>query len=123
MAAVRYTYEEMRKLKDRTDWAKVAATTEEDIQRYIREDDSDTSQMGEPRFVPAIVDVRALRDRLGLSRSEFARRYLLSVRTVQQWEQERREPSESARILLYATSVDPAAMDGILNRGRIFDLP
>jgi DNA-binding transcriptional regulator YiaG len=65
------------------DLDKVASFTEADIERFAREDDSETTDLGEPRYVPPRTDVRALRERLGVSQAEFARRYLLSVRTVQ----------------------------------------
>lgn len=60
-------------------------------------------------------DVCALRGRLGLSQAEFAQRFFLSVRTVQQWERGAREPSEAARVFLYAISKDPAAIEHILH--------
>jgi putative transcriptional regulator len=43
------------------------------------------------------IDVRALRRRLGLSRDQFARRFRFPARTVQEWEQGRRRPDQSAR--------------------------
>lgn len=47
-----------------------------------------------------IPDVRALRERLRLSQAEFAERFHLSQRTVQQWEQHRAMPDMPARVLL-----------------------
>jgi putative transcriptional regulator len=38
------------------------------------------------------IDVRAIRTKLGLSQSEFSAHYRISLRTLQQWEQGRREP-------------------------------
>lgn len=112
---VRRSWQEIREGRGRVNAAKLASFTEADIERFAREDDSDTREMGEPRFVPAPTDVRELRERLGLSQAEFARLYLLSVRTVQQWEQEQREPSEPARVLLYAIARDPKAVARILH--------
>jgi DNA-binding transcriptional regulator YiaG len=102
MPTVRRSYKDIKKGSGRIDLAKIDSFTKADIERFMREDDSDTREMGEPRWVPAITAVRALRERLGISRAEFAQRFLLSVRTVQHWEQQEREPSEPARILLYA---------------------
>jgi putative transcriptional regulator len=122
MSIVRYTKkqarEEYKKALASVDWAKVNSCTEEDVKRFVREDDSDTSQLGEPRYVPPKVDLRALREKLGFSQAEFARRYLLSVRTVQQWEQTQREPSDAARAFLYAISRDPQGIERAL-RGNV----
>jgi putative transcriptional regulator len=110
MSLVKRTNQKIREHRGRTNAKKLKAVTEADIQRFAREDQSETSDLGEARYVPPRTDVRALRARLGLSQAEFARRYLLSVRTIQQWEQEQREPSEPARVLLFAIARDPLAV-------------
>jgi putative transcriptional regulator len=89
--------------------------TESNIATFARRDDSQTSDLGESRYVPPRPDVRALRHRLGLSQAAFARRYLLSVRTIQQWEQDKREPSEAARVLLFAIARNPQAVARVLH--------
>lgn len=99
--------------KGRIDHAKVLAATEQQIAAWKSGDGIDDAQLGPPRYVPG-VDVRAVRERLGLSQDEFAQRYRLSLRTVQEWEQHRREPSESARVLLYAISRNPKALEQAL---------
>ncbi len=38
--------------------------------------------------------IKGLRQKTGLSQSQFARKFHLSVRTLQQWEQNRRETPE-----------------------------
>ncbi len=63
---------------------------------------------------PPVPDVRALRATLGLSQSQFADRYGLSIRTVQQWEQERAAPDQPARILLALISSEPDAMQAFV---------
>ncbi|MBV8367538.1 MAG: helix-turn-helix domain-containing protein [Candidatus Eremiobacteraeota bacterium] len=54
-----------------------------------------------------IPDVRAIRERLRLSQAEFAERFHLSQRTVQQWEQHRAMPDMPARVLLKAIQRAP----------------
>ena len=115
MPPVRRTNNQIRERRGRVNRRKLASLTESDIERFARQDDSETSALGEPRYVPPRTDVRALRERLGLSQAEFARRYLLSVRTIQQWEQEQREPSEPARVLLFAIARDPLAVARVLH--------
>ncbi|MHB8144086.1 MAG: helix-turn-helix domain-containing protein [Vulcanimicrobiaceae bacterium] len=56
------------------------------------------------------MNVREIRAQLGLSQEAFAATYRLSLRTVQEWEQERKTPSEAARILLFAISREPKAL-------------
>jgi putative transcriptional regulator len=114
MPHVERTSRQIRERRGRVDAKKLASLTEDDIGRFARQDDSDTSDLGEPRYVLPRTDVRALRQRLGLSQAEFARRYLLSVRTIQQWEQEQREPSEAARVLLFAIARDPRVVARVL---------
>ena len=114
MATVRRSNEEIRVGRGRVNPDKLASLTEADIERFAREDDSEATDLDKPRYVPPLTDVRALRERLGISQAEFARRYLLSVRTVQQWEQDLREPSEPARVLLLAIARDPDAMERLL---------
>lgn len=114
MASVKRTNKEVRKTGDRGDAKKLGSFTDRDVERFAREDDSDTIELGELRYVPPPTDLRALRERPGLSQSEFARRYLLSVRTVQQWEQDQREPSEPARVLLFAIARNPRTVERVL---------
>lgn len=50
--------------------------------------------------VPASVDVKAIRKGLKLTQEEFAARYGFTVGAVRDWEQQRRQPEASARVLL-----------------------
>jgi putative transcriptional regulator len=114
MGTVRRSITEIRKGRGRVQAERLAAFTDADIDRFAREDDSDTRGLEAPQYVPPRTDVRALRERLGLSQEAFARRYMLSPRTVQDWEQHRREPSDAARVLLFAISRDPKAVEKAL---------
>jgi putative transcriptional regulator len=60
--------------------------------------------------VPDQADVSALRARLGLSQARFARAFGLDVATVQAWEQGRRRPDRTARILLAVIAREPEAV-------------
>ena len=60
------------------------------------------------RFVaPATPDVKAVRERTGLSQSDFARLMGVSVKTLQNWEQNRRHPTGPASALLKIVSAAP----------------
>ena len=60
---------------------------------------------------PRVVDVRALRQQLGLSREQFAARYGLEVETVRNWEIGRREPDTTARSYLQAIANEPERVE------------
>ena len=60
--------------------------------------------------VVAITAAAEARQRLGLSQSRFADMLGVSVRTVQDWEQGRREPSGAARTLLRVAAIRPDAV-------------
>jgi putative transcriptional regulator len=60
--------------------------------------------------VPDNVDVAALRARLDLSQAAFARAFGLDLGAVQAWEQHRRQPDRTARILLAVIAREPAAV-------------
>jgi len=55
-------------------------------------------------------DPKAIRERLGLSQSRFAAIIGVSVRTLQNWEQGRREPEGSAKALLRVVDREPQAV-------------
>ena len=55
-------------------------------------------------------DVRAIRGRLGKSQSEFALMIGVSVATLQNWEQGRRNPEGPARALLRVAAKNPKAV-------------
>jgi len=66
--------------------------------------------------VPDPVDVRALRSKLGLSQAEFAARYGISPRTLQEWEQGRTRPDGAVRAYLTVIERNPQAVIEALAR-------
>jgi putative transcriptional regulator len=57
--------------------------------------------------VPETVDVKAIRKKLKLTQGEFAARYGFTVGAVRDWEQGRRRPEASARVLLKVVEKHP----------------
>jgi putative transcriptional regulator len=55
-------------------------------------------------------DVKRIRERYKLSQSEFAALLGISIKTLQNWEQGRRTPHGSARILLQVAAKHPEAV-------------
>jgi putative transcriptional regulator len=64
-------------------------------------------EVGRVTYFPPIAEVR---ERVGLSQSEFAKLLGVSVRTLQEWEQGRRVPSGPARALLQIAHKNPKAL-------------
>lgn len=59
------------------------------------------------RTVLTTVDVKGLRGRLGLTQNQFSGMIGVSVKTLQNWEQGRREPEGPARALLRVVEKEP----------------
>ena len=67
--------------------------------------------------VPEDVDVRAIRSKLGLSQGEFSRRYGVSPRSLQEWEQGRRRPESAVRAYLTVIDRNPeTAEEALMNK-------
>jgi putative transcriptional regulator len=62
---------------------------------------------GRMMTLPAISEIR---ERTGLSQSQFSALLGVSVRTLQEWEQGRRAPSGAARTLLMIAAKNPRAL-------------
>lgn len=60
--------------------------------------------------VPPDTDVRALREKLGLSQTDFAALFGFNVRSLQDWEQGRRRPEIPIRAYLAVIQRDPQAV-------------
>ena len=77
----------------------------EEILKGIQQIKADES--GRVSRLPSIAKIR---EGVGLSQSEFAKLLGVSVRTLQEWEQGRREPSGPARTLLTIAHKNPRAL-------------
>jgi putative transcriptional regulator len=95
--------------------------TDEDIARQI-EEDSDVAPdmsvaltMGRKTLLPE-VDVKSIRRRTGLSQSKFAKLFRIPLRTLQDWEQKRYAPDQTAATYLHVIERDHEAVRKILER-------
>ena len=68
------------------------------------------------RVVPD-VDVRRIREGQGLTHEQFAERYGLQVRAIQEWEQGRRKPEPAVRAYMLVIKNQPAAVRKALTAG------
>jgi putative transcriptional regulator len=68
------------------------------------------------------LDVRAIRlglpSEIGATQRTFADFIGVSVKTLRNWEQSRRQPSEAAYVLLSAIKRDPSSMARIINAAK-----
>lgn len=64
--------------------------------------------------VPDSIDVRAIRQKLGLTQQEFAMQFGFSLATVRNWEQGTRVPPGSQRVLLTVIDKAPEAVKAAL---------
>jgi putative transcriptional regulator len=67
------------------------------------------------RTVLTTVDVKALREKLGLTQNQFSGMIGVSIKTLQNWEQGRREPEGPAKALLRVVEMEPQAVMNALH--------
>ncbi len=81
----------------------------EDLVASLNEASSIAKGQTQPsrRFHMPLTDVKAVREKIGLSQNEFAKLIRVSVKTLQNWEQHRRTPSGPAAALLRIVSQEP----------------
>lgn len=68
--------------------------------------------------IPEEIDVRAIREKVDMSQSEFARYFGFSKRTLEHWEHGRRVPTGPARAFLMVIAREPEAV----RRALVVDL-
>ena len=64
--------------------------------------------------IPKRIDVRAIREKVGMSQAQFASRFAISPRTLQEWEQGRRLPDATVRAYLTVIDRNPRAVEDAL---------
>jgi putative transcriptional regulator len=60
--------------------------------------------------IPAQIDVKAIRTRLGLTQQRFAARFGFNINTLRHWEQGRRVPEGPTRAYLLVIDREPEAV-------------
>jgi len=84
----------------------------EEVVSYVEGNDK---AMRKTVIVPKRIDVKRIRAKLDMSQQEFALRFGVPVSTVRNWEQERRHPEGTARILLKVIEKNPKAVEAVLH--------
>ena len=100
-----------RALEDRTDWARLAAMTEEEIEANALADVDNPPLTAEAlaRLRP-VPNPREIRRRLNMTQEQFAARFDMARGTLQDWEQGVRTPDRTARTLLRLIDNSPEAV-------------
>jgi putative transcriptional regulator len=101
-------------LKTKTDWARVAALTEEQIHAAALADPDAQPLPRDGRGLTKLVNVKKLRERLGLTQEVFAATYRIPIGTLRDWEQRRKNPDATARAYLQAIEQGPEAVAVLL---------
>jgi putative transcriptional regulator len=65
--------------------------------------------------VPAVINVRTIRTKLGMTQEEFAGRFGFIVNTLRHWEQGKRQPEGATRAYLLVIDRAPKAVQKALH--------
>jgi putative transcriptional regulator len=113
-----------RPLPDRTDWARLEAMTEEEIEANALSDPDNPpltpEELTRMRRVP---DSRRIRERLLLTQEQFAEKFEIPLGTLRDWEQSVSYPDSAARTLLRVIDKDPEAVINALARTYLPPVP
>jgi len=101
----RMTLDQIKASKPRVDRAKIAATSEEDIARHMREDGEDPGA-APGTFVEDLPPAQ-IREHMGMTQVEFAEVLRIPVATLRNWEQGRVRIDPAARALFRILNRDP----------------
>jgi putative transcriptional regulator len=103
-----------------TDWARVDSMTEEEFHAAALSDpDAQPIPRGTEEELARIglirgVNVKRLRERLGLTQGAFAAAYRIPVGTLRDWEQRRKNPDAPARAYLLVIERNPELVASML---------
>lgn len=110
------------KSKGKTNWDRIKKMTDEEIERAANSDpdaplysEEILKSMEFRRINPvAEVDVKFIRTKLNMSREEFADSFGFNKRTLEGWEQHRREPTGAVKLFLKVIEINPGAVSQAL---------
>jgi putative transcriptional regulator len=99
-----------------TDWAKIAALTDEQIHAAALSDPDAQPLPRDGRGLTKLVNVKKLREKLRLTQEAFAEAYRIPVGTLRDWEQRRKFPDAPARAYLLVIEKDPEGVAALLRK-------
>ena len=101
-------------LKTDTDWAKVEALTDEQIHAAALADPDAQPLPRDGRGLTKLVNVKKMREKLGMTQEVFAEVYQIPVGTLRDWEQKRKNPDAPARAYLQVIASNPETVAALL---------
>jgi putative transcriptional regulator len=106
-----------RPINGRTDWARLDAMTEEEIEANALSDPDNPPITDEElaRMWP-VPSAQRIRQHLNLTQEQFAERFHLRLGTIRDWEQGKKQPDSAARVLLRVIERNPDAVIQALER-------
>ncbi len=104
--------------RDATDWAAVAARSEDQVMADAL-DDLDAMPLTAETLAsaPRMPQVKVIRRALRLTQEAFAARYQIPLGTLRDWEQGRSEPDQATRAYLKVIAIDPERVAAALATG------
>lgn len=109
--------ESTQPIADRTDWARLEAMTEEEIEANALSDPDNPpladEELARMRRLP---DPERIRRQLGLTQTEFAEQFEISLYDLRAWEQKERWLDTTASTLFRIIEQDPDAVRAALQR-------
>jgi putative transcriptional regulator len=106
-----------RPAESRTDWARLEAMTEEEIEASALTDpDNPPLTTAELDRLYPVPNPQQIRRRLHLTQEQFAARFHVPLGTLRDWEQGTRRPDTAARTLLRVIDRNPEAVIEALKR-------
>jgi putative transcriptional regulator len=101
--------------RGRTRWSRVKAMSDKEVVAAALSDpDAQPLSPAQLAKMRRVSRVKVLRQRLGLTQTQFAEAFHLPVTTLRDWEQQRSVPDAPARALLLAIERNPAVMRRLL---------
>jgi putative transcriptional regulator len=113
-----------RPVLDRTDWTRLAAMTEEEIEANALSDSDNPpltdEELARMRPVP---NPRRIQERLKLTQEQFAARFEVPLGTLRDWEQGVSYPDSAAKTLLRVIEQDPEAVINAMTQTYLPPVP
>lgn len=100
-----------RPLQDETDWERVKAMTEEEVEAAALSDPDNPPLTDEElkRFKP-VPNLKDIRRQLHMTQEQFAESFSLPLGTIRDWEQGAKQPDTAAKVLLRVIAKNPQAV-------------
>ena len=106
-------------LKTDTDWARVPALTDEEIHAAALADPDAQPLPRDGRGLTKLVNVKKLREKLGMTQEMFAELYRIPLGTLRDWEQRRKNPDAPARAYLQVIASNPDTVAALLKASTL----